>query len=146
MNPSTNRHKGTWSRMRLLMTVLAALALVWPVQAATSVRLVKDINPVMRNLSSGPGDFASIGSMLFFGAYDGVHGRELWKSDGTEEGTLFVEDIEPGAAGSSPSGFTRAGRTIFFRASTLVAGTELWAAGTELLAPERQFYLPLTRA
>ena len=33
---------------------------------------------------------------LYFSADDGLHARELWKSDGTEEGTVMVKDIAPG--------------------------------------------------
>jgi ELWxxDGT repeat protein len=37
-----------------------------------------------------------VGGKLFFTAGDGVHGRELWTSDGTEAGTVLVKDIKPG--------------------------------------------------
>ena len=33
--------------------------------------------------------------MLFFAAEDNEHGKELWKSDGTEAGTVMVKDIYP---------------------------------------------------
>ena len=33
---------------------------------------------------------AAVGQTLFFGADDGVSGRELWKTDGTSAGTLMV--------------------------------------------------------
>jgi ELWxxDGT repeat protein len=42
---------------------------------------------------------AGNGSVLFFND-DRVHGAELWRSDGTQEGTRLVRDIRPGAAGS----------------------------------------------
>lgn len=35
-------------------------------------------------------------NILYFGADDGVNGRELWKSDGTEVGTLMVANTTPG--------------------------------------------------
>ena len=35
-------------------------------------------------------------------AGDGVHGRELWKSDGTASGTVMVKDIRPGEMSSEP--------------------------------------------
>ena len=43
-------------------------------------------------------DLGDVGGTLFFTADDGIHGRELWTSDGTEEGTVLVKDIDPGPA------------------------------------------------
>jgi len=46
-------------------------------------------------------------------ANDGVHGQELWVSDGTESGTHLI-DILPGPAPSNPSGFYSVGSTCYF--------------------------------
>ena len=47
---------------------------------------------------SQPSGLADVGRTLFFTADDGIHGRELWKSDGTKAGTVLVKDIHPGDA------------------------------------------------
>src|SRR5690606_3409468 len=62
-----------------------------------------------------------------------AHGRELWRSDGTQAGTQLVLDIVPGVASSHPSQLTVVGDTVFF-----VVGIQLWrtdatVAGTQLL-------------
>jgi ELWxxDGT repeat protein len=43
---------------------------------------------------------------LYFIADDGVSGEELWKTDGTDAGTVLVKDINPGAGGSGPDRLT----------------------------------------
>jgi hypothetical protein len=72
-----------------------------------------------------------VGSTLFFVAKDDRHGRELWKSDGTEAGTVLVKDIRSGDEDSDPTNLMLFGNTLYFRADD-GSGMELWKSdGTE---------------
>lgn len=62
--------------------------------------LVQDLNT--RTLRSDPFGFTGVNGILYFAADDGLHGRELWRSDGTSAGTWLVKDLLPGWQGSSP--------------------------------------------
>ncbi len=92
--------------------------------------LLKDVNPgVNGSTYLGP---ININGVLFFRPDDGVHGDELWKTDGTEAGTILVKDIYPGPYGSTASNFTNVNGVLFFRANDGVHGEELWKSdGTE---------------
>ncbi len=45
-------------------------------------------------------EFIDFNGKLVVSANDGVHGYELWISDGSQEGTFMIKDINPGSAGS----------------------------------------------
>lgn len=89
-----------------------------------NLSLVSDIRP--GSASSYPDSFAIVGNQLFFAANDGTHGEELWKTDGTANGTVLVKDIRPGSAGSGINKPIVVGNTVFFKANDGVHGTELW--------------------
>jgi ELWxxDGT repeat protein len=59
--------------------------------------------------------------------------RELWKSDGTESGTVRVKAVAPVNGGSSSITVARVVRnTLFFAVATVSDGTDLWMSdGTE---------------
>ena len=86
--------------------------------------LVKDINPT--NSSSGPYQLTVVNDTFFFGATDGSRGHELYKSDGTAEGTVLVKDLNPGWAGSRLEYLTDVGGVLFFMAFDDDHGFELW--------------------
>ncbi|MCG3124617.1 MAG: hypothetical protein GIKADHBN_03086 [Phycisphaerales bacterium] len=70
---------------------------------------------------------AAAGGRVFFQADDGVHGVELWVSDGTPEGTSMVGDLWPGLPSSYPSAAGVYGSTLYFDAYRPQEGKELWA-------------------
>ena len=86
-----------------------------------------------------PGFLAVASGRVFFSGDDGVHGRELWVSDGTAGGTRMLADIARGAPGSAIGSITAVGPRVFFAADDGVHGRELWvsdgrAAGTRMVA------------
>lgn len=108
---------------------------------------------MVRDIDSGPdgsGTFDQVpladfhrpvvfGGNLLFAADDGIHGNELWRTDGTESGTELVVDLNPGpsSSGSHPNDLARLGDAVYFSASS-PAGRELWvtdgtAAATHLV-------------
>ncbi len=95
--------------------------------------LVKNINPNTGagERASNPAHFTSVGAVLLFSANDGTYGYELWKTDGTETGTVLVKDINT-TGDSNPANLVNIGGTLYFTADNGTDGIELWKSdGTD---------------
>lgn len=95
--------------------------------------MVKDIQPGGSSTHSNPRYLISVGDIVLFSASDGLtHSTELWKSDGTEQGTVMVKDIGKGRPGSTPQKFIIFRDHVYFTANDGEFGEELWTSnGTE---------------
>jgi len=110
---------------------------------ANGTVMVKDINigpadSIDVYTHEAPG-MTAVGNTLYFSATDGTNGFELWKSDGTANGTMMVKDIYNGYSNSYPDQLTAVGNTLYFQATGDFAnGSELWksdgtASGTVMV-------------
>ena len=87
-------------------TTCTATLLLLPVSQDEGTHLVKDINPENSSdfdpYSAGVIKPVKLNNKLYFWAKDGIHGWELWRSDGSDAGTNLVKDILPGRESSIP--------------------------------------------
>ena len=88
--------------------------------------MVKDIKFGESNGFDDYPSLTNVNGTLYFETDDGAHGHELWKSDGTEVGTVMVTDIEYGKRSAFPDGFTNINGTLYFSAYAELYGRELW--------------------
>lgn len=123
------------------MLALLVLAMASPAAAAEGpARLLKDINQAPSyDLGSYPGEFHGLGAIALFRAHTHACGLELWKTDGTAEGTGMVKDINPGPYGGLDwriddyrVDFVEVNDVLVFPAGDTAHGVELWRSdGTE---------------
>lgn len=100
---------------------------------------------------NGESLFVDVNGTLFFTANDGLHGMELWKSDGTESGTFMIKDIFKGPTNiitdTIPRFLTNVNGTLYFVAVDSTNGESLWKSdGTEAgTIPIKSFGKPWIR-
>ena len=107
--------------------------------------LVKDINPAGdSNISDFENAITSVGNTLYFAATDGVSGRELWKSDGTSEGTVQIGDLNPGVGDSSPNKLIEFQGDLYLRANDGTLGREFYKVNVDASDDDIVMNLPGT--
>ena len=90
--------------------------------------------------SSSPDNFTVLGSYLYFSANDGIHGDELWRTNGEIGGTTLVRDINTADSGTGyswPQMFTAFGDHLYFRANSDTHAGELWRSDGSTLGTTR---------
>ncbi|QSQ26176.1 hypothetical protein JY651_15115 [Pyxidicoccus parkwayensis] len=72
--------------------------------------------------------FQGWGDLVFFAASSDSGGTELWRTDGTPDGTFLVADLSPGEGSSDPALLTLMSPSgpLLFAATTPETGRELW--------------------
>jgi ELWxxDGT repeat protein len=85
----------------------------------------------LRDINESPASPAAeadpvrLGPYLYFVANQPGTGRELWRTDGTLQGTSLVRDIHPGPLGGAPEHLTVVGDALFFTADNGINGRAL---------------------
>ena len=130
MSSLTKRHRNRTHQHSLSLESLESREMLTVV-----TEVVADIRP--GSTGSSITEVTEFNGELYFSADNGS-GSELWKSDGTRDGTQLVREISDGTAGSRPSWFAEYNDELFFAAVTDGDGSELWksdgtAAGTSLV-------------
>lgn len=121
---------------KLLFLNVSLLLLLNSSPLFSQLSLVKDLN--LQPQSSYPENFTEVNGIKFFTATTSTHGNELWKTDGTEAGTVMVKDIYPGHQGSNINALASFNNILYFAANDGIHGYELWksdgtAAGTVMV-------------
>ncbi len=83
--------------------------------------LLKDINTNTTSSSNAGGyshgDMCALNNGVVFNATERAHGYEVYKSDGSNDGTLLLKDILEGEADSYPNAFLNKNGIAYFRAN-----------------------------
>jgi ELWxxDGT repeat protein len=109
---------------------IAALLLLVATSASAAPFLIKDINPgtgCSGRVGSDPSGGIRLGDSVVFRACGRANDAQLWKTDGTPEGTVQVSHIDTGGEQGPllDRSITVDGR-LFFVAEDANAGEELW--------------------
>lgn len=116
-----------------------------PVRSCTGATALPEAPPQLKDINPGTNDGLTelsvlrvVGDSLYFLAVTPANGQELWVSDGTEAGTVMVQDRNPvGNESFMPEDLTLVGNMLFMRGTINSVPNQFfkldldWVTGTE---------------
>ncbi len=78
--------------------------------------------------SSNPSFLYPFNGDLYFSAFDGIHGTELWRADLETDTVEMVADVTPGPDGGKIDRFMGIGGTLWFCRTDEANNSELWSS------------------
>ena len=93
-------------------------------------QMVADLDPDPQDgiILSNANDIQAGLDRIYMIIDEGIHGQEIWTSDGTPEGTVLLKDINNRSEGSDVDDLTVVGNTAYFEADDDIHGEELWVS------------------
>ncbi len=76
-----------------------------------------DVGPAGQFTAGVKPQWAAANGLLYYSATTAANGTELWRSDGTRNGTFLLSDLTPGAASSTISNLTEFKGSLYFTMS-----------------------------
>jgi ELWxxDGT repeat protein len=92
------------------------------------VELLKDINLLGGSSLGYSDDVIATTGLIYFNPDNGINGKELWVTDGTEDGTRFIKDISPASDNYGPNNFLFHGSDLYFVAADDFGNDLLWVS------------------
>jgi ELWxxDGT repeat protein len=106
---------------------------LWSYTPIAGLEIVRDLCP--GTVGSDPALLGTLGARALFVADDGVHGTELFVSDGSSAGTKLLVDLSPGAASTDfGTSAVTIGSTFWFLANDGLFRSDGTAQGTVRVA------------
>ena len=101
---------------------------------AQLVQPAADLVQLPTAIGSFPDSFTKAATQTFFVASDPVHGRELWRTDGTADSTRLVADLCPGSCNSVVIPLATFGDQLYFAKRGQLWKTDGTDSGTSFIA------------
>lgn len=124
-------------RINLLLSLIATLGTCISSATGQPARQLADFGGSDTWLSSfaptAPGPlparelyFVTLNGIGYFTALDDAHGAEIWRTDGTAEGTYLFQDLKPGREDGLPRQFVLTDNLFYFTAENTPYGRRLF--------------------